>query len=82
MFSKWHDVISGVTQGSALGPVWFVAYINALPDEIESLHKFLFAVDRKLFRNIYSDSSAVLATSCISGQQIHCFVSTQINIIQ
>ena len=38
----------------------FVAYINTLPDEIESSDIFLFADDNKLFRNIYSDSNALL----------------------
>ena len=52
VFSKWHEVISGVPQGSALSPVLFVAYINTLPDEIETSDIFLFADDNKLFRNI------------------------------
>ena len=60
VFSKWYDVTSGVTQGSVLGPVLFVAYINTLPVEIESSKIFLFADDNKLFRSIYSDSDALL----------------------
>ena len=57
VLSKWHDVISGVSQECILGPVLFVAYINTLPDEIESSNIKLD--DNKLFRNIYSDSNAV-----------------------
>ena len=60
MFSKWHEVISGVPQGFVLGHVLFVAYINTLPDEIESSDIFLFADDIELFRNMCSDSDALL----------------------
>ena len=60
VFSKWYDVTSGVTQGSVLGPVLFVAYINTLPVEIESSKIFVFADDNKLFRSIYRDSNALL----------------------
>ena len=51
-FSKLHNVINGVTQGSVLGPVLFVAYINTLPDVIESSNILTFADDNKLFRSI------------------------------
>jgi hypothetical protein len=49
--SSWRDVTSGIPQGSVLGPLLFVAYINDMPDCVLS-PVFLFADDTKIFRQI------------------------------
>ena len=52
-YSNWTDVISGVPQGSVLGPTLFIMYVNDLPDYIKSSLR-LFADDTKIYRPITS----------------------------
>ena len=49
--SKEAPVISGIPQGTVLGPLLFVLYINDLLDNVTS-HGFLYADDTKIFRQI------------------------------
>ena len=56
--SEWRDIISGVPQGSVLGPLPFLIYINDLPDGLTSLRK-IFANDTSLFSKVHDiDKSA------------------------
>ena len=51
--SSWADVNAGVPQGSILGPLFFLIYINDLADDLSSNAK-LFADDTSLFSVIHN----------------------------
>ena len=46
--SSWKPVTSGIPQGSVIGPLLFVIFINDLPDCVTS-EAYLFADDTKIF---------------------------------
>ena len=52
--SSWADVTSGIPQGSVLGPMLFIIYINDMPTSVLS-SIYLFADDAKVYRNISSN---------------------------
>ena len=47
------DVLSGVPQGSELGPLLFLCYINDLPAQVKTSIK-LYADDALVYRRIHS----------------------------
>ena len=51
--SEWANITSGIPQGSVLGPILFVLYINDLPENIVS-NVYMFADDTKVFKTITS----------------------------
>ena len=50
--SDWTPILAGVLQGSILGPLHFLIYVNDLPDNLNSLIK-LFADETSLFSTAY-----------------------------
>ena len=55
MTSGWKNVLSGIPQGSVLGPLLFVIFINDMPDEVKYNICRLFADDCKLYGVVSND---------------------------
>ena len=52
--SSWEDITSGIPQGSVLGPILFLIFINDLPGAVAGLIK-LFADDAKVYSAVESN---------------------------
>ena len=58
--SDWLPVLSGVPQGSILGPMLFLCYINDMPSSTQNSTIALFADDSKCFRTIQDTNDCLL----------------------
>jgi len=64
--SEWRNVLSGVPQGSVLGPLLFVLFINDIDDSVTS--KILkFADDTKIFNTVRSEEMIENLRTDLSG---------------
>jgi len=52
-FSEWRDILSGVPQGSVLGSLLLIIYINDIDDQINS-RLLKFADDTKIYFKVNS----------------------------
>ena len=64
--STWADVASGIPQGSVLGPILFVIFINDLPSVLQSTAR-IFADDTKVYRPLITPADTLILQNDIAN---------------
>ena len=71
--SEWLDITCGVPQGSVLGPLLFLIYINDLPNISNTLDFSLFADDTNIYHE--AESPEKLESDLNRGlKELHCWL--------
>ena len=67
-------VTSGVPQGSVLGPILFVIYVNDMFEVVsgKSVELYLYADSAKLIKNITSNNDRIVLQSCLDALNVWC----------
>ena len=73
--SEWLPVSSGVPEGSNLGPLLFILYINDLPSSISFSNTLLFTDDSKVSKAISSISDSADLQSDLNSIHMWSFVN-------
>ena len=67
------SVLSGIPQGSVLGPLLFVIFINDLPQQCGELGEmFLFADDSKIYKHIKNANDFIALNQCCKNVYEWC----------
>ena len=70
--SDWFRVLSGVPQGSILGPTLFLMFVNDLPSVLKHSKCLMFADDAKVFKKINSVIDCVNLQNDINALSSWC----------
>ena len=64
LISKPINVCSGVSQGSHLGPLLFILFINYIPNILSNSNCLMFADDLKIFQTVQSHQDELNLSIC------------------
>ena len=78
-FSNWLPVLSGVPQGSILGPLLFIIYINDIVSVVQSSSIKIFSDDVSLYANVSSYNDCLQLQEDLS-RIYNWFICWQLNL--